>query len=206
MMELKMAFERIEECKSRMRIVSTTSGRKYNYEQILIVMQNCPEVKEYWEIHDNAPRYYDRVVQIKALYEIEKPPVKKYVSSMPVAEIDYSEIDVLDLMTDFNYKPCAYIVFLKDKNMIKVGKANRVSSRLNALSSRYGTVELVHAFPFENEEDAYIMEVILHKYYKENYPNSIFIPQDRFEGAGFTKHDLALLEKAAEKIRHEIWY
>lgn len=206
MMELKFAYNRIKECKNRMESVSTTSGRKYNYEQILIVMDSCPQVKDYWRVEPNARFYFDRVVQVKEFNEAQKVITKPFESTMPMAEIIAPEVDILDLLTNFDYNPCAYIMYLEDLNMIKVGKSKEVNTRLGRLGSKYGKIQLLKVFPFDNEEDAYLMEVILHKYYKEKYPNSIFIPQDRFEGAGFTTEDLETLEKAAEKIRHEIWF
>jgi excinuclease UvrABC nuclease subunit len=100
----------------------------------------------------------------------------------------------------------AYIIFLKEHDMIKVGKAKNFYARVNQLRNQYGEILPIHLFTFDNEEDAYMMEIVLHKYYKEKYPNSQFIPQDRFAKAGCSLADIEILSQAARKIKQTNWF
>lgn len=101
---------------------------------------------------------------------------------------------------------CAYIVELEDKNQIKVGKAKNFDRRKRELENQYGTVNTIHLFKFDDEEDAYMMEVLLHRFFKQYYPNSRFIPQDRFENADYTLTELEMLDRVAEELRNKKWF
>lgn len=195
-MTLEQAYETIEHYYNRMLIIGTTSGRKYQYERICGVMIDCPEVRQYWEIKYGEFYYKDRVVKIQ---EYTKPTVTVIDSNITLPDI-FWDIECGGTIC------CSYILYLKDLDMIKVGKAKDFKKRYKQLSREYGEVIPLHWFEFDNEEDAYIMEVILHKYYKEKYPNSNFIPQDRFGEAGLTVADLETLTQVAERIRTENWF
>ena len=103
-------------------------------------------------------------------------------------------------------KPCAYVIILPD-GMLKVGKANNFSNRVNTISSMYSLkgITVLHTFTFDNQEDAYIMEVVLHKYYKGK-EKVIFHPQDRFENATFTEEDAKNLAFAESAIKRIKWF
>ena len=112
----------------------------------------------------------------------------------------YSGFDIRE------YEACAYVMYLEDHNMIKVGKTVNLKNRVSDLSKQYGSVRVLHTFGFSNEEDAFIMEVLLHKYYKKYYKECMFCPQDRFIGADLNSTDIQILEKAAEEIRIKKWF
>ena len=192
MFTVEAAFNRIEVCYERMQEVTSTSGRRYNYEEIIFVMNNCPAMKDYWRIRE-ANKYTERVVKIKNYKEPTKT-MDKFRSWLGES-FDFRE-----------YEACAYILFLEDENMIKVGKTVDLKRRVRQLTDQYGNIEVLHTFGFNNEEDAYLMEVILHKYYKKYYKDCEFCPQDRFKGAGLNNTDIQILESAAEKIRIEKWF
>lgn len=187
-MELKEAYYRIEECYNRMRSVGTTSGRKYNYNIICDVMDSCPEVCNYWELR-NARFYDDRVIKIRTYVEPKKP------------RNNAKEIKIIT-----SAEACAYIISLEDCGQLKVGKTKNYDERMYRLEKQYGEITPMITFDFDNEEDAYLMEVILHKFFKERYPESTFVPQDRFDYIPISSRDVDILEKVAEKIRKEIWF
>lgn len=190
-MTLKQAYDDIQTYYNRMQIVGTTSDRKSNYERICGVVDECPQIAQYWEIREEKRFYKDKVVKIQELV----------ITTITI------EDEVYPTETLGNSDACcAYILLLEQCDLIKVGKAKNFKKRLASLRSQYGKITPLHLFEFDNEEDAYIMEVLLHKYYKEKYPNSNFIPQDRFGFAGLTVADLESLTKVAEKIRKEIWF
>lgn len=189
---LKGAYERIELCYERMQSVTSTSGRKYNYEEILVVIEDCPAVKDYWRLRE-ANRYVDRIVKVKNYRE-------------PKSAGDYLMDWLGESFDKREFEACAYIMYLEDHAMIKVGKTIDLKGRTYDLSRKYGSVRVLHTFGFNNEEDAYLMEVLLHKYYKKYYKNCAFCPQDRFSGASLNDTDIQILESAAEKIRLEKWF
>lgn len=189
---VKEAFDRIELCYERMQMVDSTSGRRYNYEEILIVMKECPAMADYWRIRE-ANRYVDKIVKIKNYRE-------------PQSAGDYLMDWLGESFDKRDFEACAYVAWLEDYAMIKVGKTKNLNTRMSQLKGDYGKVKLLHTFGFNNEEDAYIMEVVLHKYYKKYYKECAFIPQDRFLGADLNSTDIKILESAAEKIRLEKWF
>ena len=102
--------------------------------------------------------------------------------------IDYKEIMEKDIIhTIINIileqqqgKKSSYAYVMRiDKNMIKVGKTNNINQRLCQLRQKYPDIYLLKSYEFKNEEDAYMFEIILHRYFKMSTANS-FIPQDRF--------------------------
>jgi hypothetical protein len=192
MITIKEAYDRIEVYYERMFRVSSTSGRKYNYDAILEVMEACPAVKDYWTTRE-AFNYVDKIRKIKNYKEPRG--VLAQLLEWSGQPFDNRE-----------YEACAYIVWLEDCNTLKVGKTNNMNTRLTGLRSSYGSIKLLHTFGFDNEEDAYLMEVVLHKYYKKYYKECAFVPQDRFVGADFNSTDLQILENAAEKIRMTKWF
>lgn len=101
---------------------------------------------------------------------------------------------------------CAYIVELKDKKMFKVGMSCYFNRRKRELEKQYGTVNTIHLFKFDNIENAYLMEVLLHKYFKEKYPKATFIPNDRFKGIKCTEKDLKTLDTIAKELENKIWF
>lgn len=192
MYTVKEAYDRIELCYERMERVESTNGRKYNYKQILEVMEKCPAMNDYWRIRD-VNKYVERIVKIKN-YKEPKATQEKLL------EMCGESFDKR------SGEAHAYVLWLEDCGMIKVGKTNNLKNRLRDLSKQYGMVKVLHVFDFSNEEDAYLMEVVLHKYYKKYYSDSVFIPQDRFLGADFNSTDRQLLEESAEKIRLMKWF
>lgn len=187
-MELREAYFRIEECYNRMRSVGTTSGRKYNYNIICDVMDRCPEVCDFWGLRDSYT-YDNKVVRLRSYVEPKKPRNRA------------KEIKITEITT-----ACAYIISLEDCGQLKVGKTKNYDERMYRLEKQYGEITPMITFDFDNEEDAYLMEVILHKFFKERYPESTFVPQDRFDYVPISNRDVDILEKVAEKIRKEIWF
>ena len=190
-LQLEFAYDRVLNYYNRMLNVSTTTGRKNNFERICIEIQKYPALEEYWKIFHEGYRYAEKV---RCLKQWETSPFKTTFENQ-VAELPHSTTEAC----------CSYIVVLEKEKCIKVGKTNNFNSRMKSLANQYGTVRPLHVFDFDNEEDAYIMEVVLHKYFKERYPDS-FIPQDRFKDADFTLADLIALEKSAQKIREIKWF
>jgi hypothetical protein len=186
-MELKLALEIIEELDRRMRNCSSTSGRKNNYEAILNIMRECPETEKYWQHYPQAYRMVDRIEKIN-------------LNSLPRASrktITVSSIYAQEF---------AYVVSIPKEKMIKVGKTCNLNRRMRELEREYETeIDLLQIFEFENAEDAYLMEVLLHKYFKKKYPKS-FVPQDRFADAIFDDKDAKILLATAEKIKEIIWF
>lgn len=189
---VKEAYDRIEVCYERMQMVESTSGRRYNYEEILMVIKDCPAMTDYWRLRD-ASRYVDRVVKVKNY----KAPSKT---------VDCLRDWLGESFDSRDCEACAYILYLADEDMIKVGKTVNLKKRVYDLKREYGTVQILHTFGFSNEEDAYLMEVLLHKYYKKYYKECVFCPQDRFMGADLNQTDVKILEKAAEDIRTKKWF
>lgn len=96
-------------------------------------------------------------------------------------------------------KSFAYVVDLGN-DIIKVGKTNNMSKRIYALKNQYSQdLEVLKVYEFENEEDAYLFEVILHRYFKTLYPEDVFIPQDRFEGIMISDNDWKALDDLYNK-------
>ena len=179
-MEISVAYYEIE--KYQIKLVGnycTTTKRKY-YDLIIGIVKECPEVMQFWEINPDKHFYRDRVKL-----------AKKFNGSIHA----------------YTRGHFAYILYLKDCEMIKVGKSSRMEDRMRALEKQYGELEVLHAFEFYNTEDAYLMEVLLHKYFKEKYPFADFIPQDRFGGeVDFTIEDLKNLELVAAEIKTKKWF
>lgn len=190
-MTLKQAYDDIQTYYNRMQIAGTTNGRKSNYERICGVINECPQITQYWEIKEEKRFYKDKVVKIQELI----------ITSITIENKVYST----EILSKSN-ACCAYILLLEHYDLIKVGKAKNFKKRLVSLRKQYGKITPLHLFEFDNEEDAYIMEIVLHKYYKKMYPNNNFIPQDRFGFVGLTVTDLEILTKVAEKIRKEKWF
>ena len=178
-----IAYNKIEKYYYELKYqCSTTSTRKYRYNQIKSILNDYPNLRYYCSLRPNRQYYVERVVLLQGF-----------------SKVCYSKEEDKGRTT-----PCAYIVMLPN-GVLKVGKTNNTQRRFYQLQNEYSMVEVLHTFPFDNEEDAYIMEVILHKYYKEK-EEVTFIPNDRFENATFTEKDKIILEKVAEKIRKEKWY
>ena len=190
-MQFQFAYERVVVYYKRMLLVTTTQGRRNNYERICAEITNYPELKQYWRIYDNAYKYSDKVYHLKELEEY----FYQTTFESQVKELPHPITDAC----------CSYIVALEKANCLKVGKTNNFSTRMKALDKQYGKVRPLHTFDFDNDEDAFIMEIVLHKYFKEKYPYN-FIPQDRFQNADFTLEDLIALEKSAQKIREMKWF
>lgn len=186
-MELKEAYNKIEEYYSRMCSVGTTSGRKYNYREIEYIMYLCPEVTDYWMLVD-AHFYTDRVVKIRPL--IKLTPLNYRENEPPI-----------DSESAF-----AYIIKLEECNQLKVGKTKDLSRRMDDLRRRYGKISTLQLYSFDTEEEAYIMEVVLHQYYKMFYPECDFIPQDRFMFKPLTKEDIQFFDIAAENVKKINWF
>lgn len=190
-LQFQFAYERVAMYYRRMLLVSSTQGRKSNYEKICYEINDYPELKKYWRICDEAFKYTDKVYQLKELEEYY------YKTTL--------ENQVQELPHPTTTKCCSYIVILEKEGCLKVGKTNNFNSRMKALATQYGTVRPIHTFDFDNDEDAFLMEIVLHKYFKQKYPYN-FIPQDRFKNADFTLEDLIALEKSAQKIRDIEWF
>lgn len=188
MMTVEHAYYFIDDYYNRiLNPLSSTGSRRYSYSRIVEKYYDCPQMQEYWEINSSATYYENRVKKLKDF------PTRKNVE----------EMDWFDWYPENN--PCAYIVYLPDCEMLKVGKAKVFHKRITSLKQSYGTVIPLHLFTFEDEEDAYQMEILLHKYFKKMYPYS-FVPQDRFECAVCTKEDIEILDKAADKLRKINWF
>lgn len=190
-MQFQFAYERVAVYYRRMLLVTTSQSRRNNYERICAEIANCPELKQYWRIYDSAYKYSDKVHHLKELEEyFYQTTFENQVKELPHPTTDAC---------------CSYIVALEKVNCLKVGKTNSFNARMKALDKQYGKVRPLHTFDFDNDEDAFIMEIVLHKYFKEKYPYN-FIPQDRFQDADFTLEDLIALEKSAQKIREMKWF
>lgn len=187
-MELKQALELIDKYYERMERCSSTSGRRNNYEAILEIFRECPKVEKYWQHNLSKHKMVDRIVRIASYEEISKVKTKR--------QITYTSHE----------QEFAYIAFLPEEQIIKVGKTCKIDRRISELKRQYQKeVLLQHVFAFDNAEDAYLMEILLHKYFKEKYPDS-FIPQDRFSNARYEIEDIEILNAAAEKIKEIIWF
>lgn len=109
-----------------------------------------------------------------------------YMNEYGVQFIDIMKKDIYQAIIELileqqHTKKCssyAYIIRI-DENIIKVGKTNNVDRRMYELKRQYPNICLLKSYEFTNEEDAYIFEIILHRYFKIATVNS-FIPQDRF--------------------------
>lgn len=170
-----------------MNASSSTSSNRYSFSRIVEKYYDCPQMKEYWELNPSAAYYSQKIKKLKNF----------------TVKVNVDELDWFDWYSSKN--PCAYIVYLKDKKMIKVGKAKSFKTRIKGLQKDYGTIVPLHLFHFETEEQAYHMEIIMHSYFKEKYPYS-FVPQDRFEHAFCTQEDVNALEGSAEMLRKIKWF
>lgn len=187
-MELKEALDLIDKYYERMKGCTSTAGRRNNYEAILEIFRKCPKVEKYWRHDSTQHKMVNRVVRIASYKEIFEVKAKR--------QITYTSHE----------KEFAYIAFLPEEQIIKVGKTCKIDRRINELKRQYQEeVILQHAFAFDNAEDAYLMEILLHKYFKTKYPDS-FIPQDRFSDACCEMKDIEILIAAAEKIKEIIWF
>lgn len=100
---------------------------------------------------------------------------------------------------------CYILEFGRTNIVTKVGMTSHLTQRMNQLKKKYGTPRILALYNFDNVEDAYIMEVLLHKYFKQK--NIVeFIPQDRFLGRVFFQTDLPILESVAEELRGKKWF
>lgn len=186
-MTVKIADSLIEQYYERMCKCSSTQGRKDNYYNILGVMEKCPAIKNYWVLEDSF-LYVDRVRRIKLFVELTPS--------------NYTNSDNKYFEDEISY---AYILHLEDKNQLKVGKTKDWGARMRTLSRQYGSINELHYFEFNSEEEALIMESILHTYYKKFFPCE-FYPNDRFDFVPLTEKDIEILERAAEKIRKINWF
>jgi predicted GIY-YIG superfamily endonuclease len=193
--ELKEAYEKVEGL--YYKLIDEKSNfiiQKECYIGITREILQYPDLLSFWDLKD-AVDPKKRIVLVRTLPK-----------DMLIAE-SQSDVELYSLF----YQPAetplsnAYIVYLKDKKMLKVGKTNNIKQRMTALKKQYGEIQMVHTFGFNNEEDAYLMEIILHKYFKQKYPNN-FIPQDRFADAEVTQEDIEILEKSAQKIQKTLWF
>lgn len=106
------------------------------------------------------------------------------------------------------YVACAYIVrFNSSQGIItKVGYTTNFKQRKYQLERKYGIIEPLDFYCFDNEEDGYMMEILLHKYFKEKEMKN-FIPQDRFIGDVYDrKEDKPILSKVAEELKNKKWF
>ena len=182
---LQIYYE-IEKCYERIFTCSTTAGRKNNYDKIVILLNDYPEMTKYWKLESQATQYVNRV---------------KKITTPPKVDKKLNGISIFEKRTEL-----AYIVELVEEGMIKVGKTNNFTARAKQLEKQYGKINLLHSFAFDNAEDAFLMEVLLHKYYKKKYEGAIFIPQDRFANVGLTKNDIFVLEETAKEIGQKKWF
>ena len=187
--DIYAAYDRIEICYKRMQKVLSSAARCNNYEQICALLNQFPELNNYWENRIYETRYVNRIAHIRTLTRPPKPIINKIAEPPIVKE-----------------KICAYIVYLEDHHLIKVGKSKDFDQRYYNLQKDYGTVIPQYFFYFDNEEDAYIMECVLHKFFKEVNKADVFIPQDRFSYVNITLQDIEQLDQAAEKIRNQNWF
>lgn len=182
---LKSIYEEIERRHDRMHQVTTTSGRWYHLNIIIDLINNNPSIQEFYCIVE-AHFLVDRVQKIKDFCISSSVKMNK---PLPTENKEY-----------------AYIIELPEQEMIKVGKTNCPTRRFYDLSKKYGLVEPIEIFEFDNTEDAFLMEVILHKYFKEIYPDSEFVPQDRFSEIGVCQKDIDILREIAIKISQMKWF
>ena len=187
-MTVKKAYDLIEDYYERMCKCTSTQGRKNNYYGIVNVMDECPKVKEYWVLVNDAFLYVDRVKRINLYVELTPSNYKTSKDEYYEDEISY-----------------AYILHLEERNQLKVGKTKDWGRRMYDLSKQYGRVTELYSFEFNSEEEALIMESILHTYYKKFYPCE-FYPNDRFDFTPLTEKDIKVLEIAAENIRKINWF
>lgn len=176
------AMQNINNCYDRLRWGNhcSATNRKL-FEEIQEITNNFPVLNAFVKFEMYHRAYRDCVV-VDTTWFIKWEPKKEYRGR------------------------CAYIVELEDKNQIKVGKTDNFAQRKKDLEKQYGTVNTIHLFKFEDTEDAYMMEVLLHRFFKQYYPNSRFIPQDRFENADYTLAELEMLDKVAEELKNKKWF
>ena len=92
----------------------------------------------------------------------------------------------------------AYIMYIWSKKKlmyVKIGYSCDPKRRAKEHLKKYGAteVETLKLYSFDNDDDAYTMENILRKYFK-NKEGSIFIPRDRFQNVQCTKEDIDFLD------------
>ena len=179
-MELVHAYNQIEVYYKRILKAETTTTRKRNYENICDIIKECPEVGQYWLVDERMLYYRDKVSHIK-LYD----------------QREVNKKNTVKMCEGF----CSYIVHLKTQGQLKVGKTNNFNRRLGELSRDYGVVIPLQIFPFEDDEDASMMEIALKKYYKRMFWLD-YIPQDRFTFSAPTAKDIEAFERMATKIRN----
>lgn len=178
-METYLKHIEITKLYDSLQSATNTQQRYEYYYMILSLLSKYPKLKEFWAHHPKSFYYVNKITKIK----------------------DFD----LKVEKQNDATAYAYIALLVKQKMIKVGKTERLEARLNELNTKYGATTYLEVFSFSNVEDAYIMEVILHKYFKEQ-PQSIFIPQDRFDRIICSDKDLAKLRKAAQKIPAIDWF
>ena len=64
-MNLVDALSEIENCYKRMKMCGSTQGRKYNANKILLIMNQCPKVLDYWYYNPEQFCIVDRFGRIK---------------------------------------------------------------------------------------------------------------------------------------------
>lgn len=179
---IEQANNEIEIYYHRMLGCTSSMGKRSNYYKIVDIIREIPEMEKYWGLAPQQLRYKDKVF--------------KRIENAQELAIEY---------TTFTDLACAYIVYLEDIKMLKVGKANNFEKRLYQLNNQYGKVTPIFVFNFEDEDNAYLMEVLLHKYFKRKYPYN-FIPQDRFVNAICSIKDINILKGIAEEIKNKKWF
>lgn len=175
-------FIRFESYVDRMKTYTSTSGRNQHGKMMIEFLDNHKELREYWEYDESKFLWIDRFIKIKDPYD-----PNSY------------------LRNNKEFRHHSYIVWLVKSNLIKVGKSSRLDARISELREQYGQTMLIKTFPFKSEEDAYLMEVLLHRYFKE-MKDTTFFPQDRFGGVDFNKIDIKQLEMVADKVRTMHWF
>lgn len=192
---------------SKMIEVKTSASKKKYYQEIIKLADKTPEIEHYYFIdrqrHCNRP-YNDSIIIIKDYLTGEE--------KISLKELNHIRQNHTPCFLTESYLSrckesiCAYIVYLEDCDLIKVGMSNNFPRRKKELIAKYGELDVIEIFPFNNVEDAYLMEVILHKFFKEKYPNGTYIPQDRFQNVDLTQIEIYKLREIAEELRNKKWF
>ncbi len=188
---LKNMDNQIQVYYDRLCLCSSTSGRRSNGMKIIAILETCPELKIYWKVDDSKAHWKRKITRMRPFDEIAVEPLEEQKHNNK------------NLKKSSSY---AYIIQLIDTNQIKVGKTDNLNRRTRDLEKQYGDLKILKLFDFDNVEDAFLMEVLLHKYYKEKYPNSTFVPQDRFTNAKYNVQDENILSQLAKEITNKKWF
>lgn len=96
----------------------------------------------------------------------------------------------------------AYLMITKSNNIpiLKVGKANSPNQRLTQLKKEYNRQYfLVKTWTFRTIEDAYEMEIWLHRFYKAKHYE--LVGQDHFLNCIPYQEEMKILNEKAEEIK-----